>query len=92
MTRDELIARIKAHEGEIRAECVTHIALFGSRARGDVDVLFDYDPETKTPSWAGAGVYGIIKDATGLEVSLASRRGCGSDFAKRISRDLVPIF
>jgi predicted nucleotidyltransferase len=35
MTRDEIIARLKAHETEIKAEGVVYLALFGSRARGN---------------------------------------------------------
>jgi uncharacterized protein len=50
MTRDEIIARLKAHEAEIKAEGVVHLALFGSRARGDarpdsdLDVLIEFEP------------------------------------------------
>jgi predicted nucleotidyltransferase len=35
MTRDEITARLNAHETEIKAEDVVYLALFGSRARGD---------------------------------------------------------
>jgi uncharacterized protein len=47
MTRDEIIARIRANESALRAKGVAHLAIFGSRARGaarsdsDLDVLID---------------------------------------------------
>ena len=50
MTRDEIIARLRARKPEIRAKGVLHLALFGSRVRGDyrpdsdLDVLVDIDP------------------------------------------------
>jgi len=45
MDRDEIIARLKAMEPELRAQGIEHLALFGSLARGeagrgsDVDLL-----------------------------------------------------
>jgi hypothetical protein len=35
MTRDEIIAKIRANAEAIKAEGVTGLAIFGSRARGD---------------------------------------------------------
>ena len=48
MQRDEAIARLKAHEAELKQLGVEHLYLFGSTARGDaradsdVDLFFDY--------------------------------------------------
>ena len=47
--RDSVIATLRAHEAELRAEGITHLYLFGSVARGeadadsDVDLFYDYD-------------------------------------------------
>jgi uncharacterized protein len=49
MQRDEAIARLKAHEAELKRLGVEHLYLFGSTARGeareysDVDLFFDYE-------------------------------------------------
>ena len=49
MERDDAIARLKAHEAELRRLGVQHLYLFGSTARNeagadsDVDLFFDYE-------------------------------------------------
>jgi predicted nucleotidyltransferase len=49
MQREEVIAKLKQHEAELRRLGVEHLYLFGSTARGearedsDVDLFFDYE-------------------------------------------------
>ena len=49
MERDAAIAKLKAHEAELKRLGVTSLYLFGSTARGDarddsdVDLFFDYE-------------------------------------------------
>ena len=49
MDRAEAIARLKAHEAELKRLGVQHLYLFGSMARGearatsDIDLFFDYE-------------------------------------------------
>jgi predicted nucleotidyltransferase len=49
MERDDAIAKLRAHEAELRHLGVEHLYLFGSTARGearddsDVDLFFDYE-------------------------------------------------
>jgi len=50
MDRDEIVAKLKAHEADLKAQGVAHAALFGSRARGDyrpesdIDILVELAP------------------------------------------------
>ena len=50
MNSTEIIAKLKENEAALRARGVTHAALFGSRARGDVrpdsdtDIMIEIDP------------------------------------------------
>lgn len=49
MDRTEAVARLKAHEAELRQLGVQHLYMFGSTARGDaredsdVDLFFDHE-------------------------------------------------
>jgi predicted nucleotidyltransferase len=49
MQRDQAIAKLKAHEAELKLLGVQHLYLFGSTARGearddsDVDLFFDHE-------------------------------------------------
>jgi predicted nucleotidyltransferase len=51
MDRQSIIDRLRDNEPNLRARCVTHAALFGSRARGeertdsDTDIMIEIDPE-----------------------------------------------
>jgi len=71
MTRDEIIARIRDTAPALRAEGVTKLAIFGSRARGDaredsdLDVLIDVDPDSRFSLLNLSGVGLIVEDATG---------------------------
>lgn len=61
MKRDEIIVRLRAHEGELRAAGVTSLALFGSAARGeqhdasDVDVVVGLTDEMRNEGFAYFG-------------------------------------
>jgi predicted nucleotidyltransferase len=62
MTRDDVIAALKANEGELRNRGVAHAALFGSLARGDakpgsdIDVFIRFAPEASITLWDYAGL------------------------------------
>ena len=61
MNREEIIARLRENEGELRQRGVAHAALFGSRARGDqqsesdTDILIEIDPA------APVGLYEYVR-------------------------------
>jgi uncharacterized protein len=98
MTRDEIIARIKANESALRAEGVAHLAIFGSRTRGearpdsDLDVLIDIAPGRRFSLLNLSGVGLLIEDATGLPTQVVLRRSAPPEFKARIAADLAPVF
>ena len=61
MRNDEIIAKLRAHEQELRAAGVTSLALFGSSARGeqradsDVDVVVRLTEEAREGGFAYFG-------------------------------------
>ena len=98
MTRDEIIAKLRAHAAAIRAEGVTELALFGSRARddmrpdSDIDVLIEVAPNSKFSLLNLIGVEHIISNATGLPVQATMRRSIEPRMAERIADDIIEIF
>jgi uncharacterized protein len=96
MRREEVIARIRAHEAELRAMGVAHLALFGSVARGDdrpdsdVDVLIDVEEAFRI-----GGYVDVTERLTGVlghKVDVVMRGAVKPRFAQRIADDLVEIF
>jgi hypothetical protein len=88
MERSDAIARLRAHEAELKRLGVLHLYLFGSTARGDaredsdVDLFFDYEQ----------GKLGLFEL---MEVKDAAARILGSlhrVLRERIEATAVPVF
>ena len=98
MTRDDIIAKLRSSAPALRAEGVTKLAIFGSRARddahtkSDLDVLVDVAPDSRFSLLNLIGVEHIIKDATGLPAQATMRRSLDPKLAKRIADDIVEVF
>ena len=98
MTRDDIINKLRANAEAIRAEGVTALAMFGSRARddmrgdSDIDVLIEVEPDSKFSLLNLIGVEHIISDATGLPAQATMRRSVEPKMAARIADDIIEIF
>jgi uncharacterized protein len=98
MTRDEIIDTIRNAAPALKAEGVTKLAIFGSRARNDarpdsdLDVLVEVEPDSRFSMLNLIGVEHIIRDATGLAVQATMRRSLEPRMAERIADDIIEVF
>ena len=101
MIREHIIERIRASKDGLQAMGVLHLALFGSRMRGDftpdsdLDVLVDIDPSRPKFSLIDlAGICNAIEDLTGIETLAIERPMLDRhpDFQRRIQSDIVEVF
>jgi predicted nucleotidyltransferase len=97
ITLEEIIARIRGVAPAIRAEGVSKLAIFGSRARSDarpdsdLDVLIDVKPGAIF-GWKNlTGVMAICEDATGIPTQVSMRSELTPRVAERIADDLVEV-
>ena len=97
MTRGDAIARLRAHEAELRRLGIEHLYLFGSTARGgacdesDVDLFFDH-PE------GSIGLYELmdVKEAAarilGRKADVMTRRSLHRILRPSIEASALRIF
>jgi predicted nucleotidyltransferase len=98
MNRDDIIAKLRAIRPLLEAEGVRHIALFGSRARGDfrpdsdADVLLEVDPASRFSIYGLLRVERLATEATGVPANAFMRRSLEPDFQSSIAPEIVEIF
>jgi len=98
MTREEIISRIRSSAAALRAEGVTKLAIFGSRARddarpdSDLDVLIEVDPQAKFSLLNLSGVGLIVEEVTGFKTQVSMHRSLDRRMAERIADDVIEVF
>jgi predicted nucleotidyltransferase len=98
ITLQVIIAKLREITPAIKAEGVTKLALFGSRARGDarpdsdLDVLVETTSRGASPPFDLFKVLHLIEDATGLRAQISMRNLLKPRVAERIADDLIEVF
>ena len=98
MKTAEVIAKLESLRSALETEGVEHLAIFGSRARGDnsqtsdLDLLVDAAPSSKFSILNLVGVEHIVADSTGLPANAFMRRSLDSSFRNSISSDVIEVF
>src|SRR6185312_7117480 len=99
MDRARIIAKLRAHERELKAAGITHLSLHGSYARGtmtpeasDVDIIAEFDPARRL-SLLDMVVIGIrLADILGVRVALCPANSMKVSVAAKANREAVLAF
>jgi len=81
MNREDIIARLRENEAELRRRGVAHAALFGSRARGDdradsdTDIIIEIDPAARIGVYEYVGLKEYIASLFDGPVDVVNREG-----------------
>lgn len=95
---DDTLAKLRAHEGELRGFGATHAAVFGSVARGeataasDVDVLVDLDDRRPMGIFEYARLKLCINEILNGSTDVVNRRTLKPLLRESILRDAVNAF
>lgn len=98
MVLPEIIDRLKASKDALRAKGVEHLAVFGSRARGDgcaasdLDLLLDVPHGSRFSLLDLIGVEHLVSDLTGLSANAFMQRSIDTAFQAEVRADQVEIF
>ena len=100
MTMIEALARLRAHEPDLRELGITRLSIFGSTARGeersdsDVDLVavMDYDQVRKLGPFGFFGIEDRIADMIGVKVDLVTEPTRRPRLQGEIDRDRVHVF
>jgi predicted nucleotidyltransferase len=97
MTRDEIIARIRARADDIRALGASGVFLFGSAARdelrddSDIDVFIDREPGAKFTFVELTDLQFLLEDEFGREIDLTTRGGLHPRLREKIEASAIQV-
>ncbi len=98
MTRDAVIATLRANEAALRLRGVAHAALFGSVARGqagpdsDIDIMVEIDPAAEVDLYDYIGITRFIGDLFTGKVDVSNRASLKAHVRPAAERDAVHAF
>jgi predicted nucleotidyltransferase len=97
ITREELLEELRGLKHEFARRGVTHVALFGSRARGDngpdsdIDLIIEVSPGHKFSLIDLVGVGHLVEDHFGVRGDISMRRSLAPFLVEEARRDAVEV-
>jgi|SRR6185312_9153852 len=98
MSRDAVLAILRAHEAPLRRRGVTRAALFGSVARGestagsDIDIMIEIDPTARIDLYGYVGITQYIEALFSARVDVAEREQLIDRVRETAEQDAVYAF
>ncbi len=98
MDKSFVIAKLREHEGELKAAGIVHLRIFGSVARGeasaasDVDLLADFDKSKRLTLVKVGSLQSRLTDLLGVNVDLSSAEWMREPVKSRALREAVLAF
>jgi predicted nucleotidyltransferase/predicted XRE-type DNA-binding protein len=98
LSRGRVVAAIKAHEKNIRAEGATALYLYGSVARGeagpqsDVDVFVEYDPTSRFNLLHLSGIKILLEDSLGVPIHITTGDSLKPPMKAIVQSEAVRVF
>jgi predicted nucleotidyltransferase len=98
MDRDQALANLRNHEGELRRMGVMHAAVFGSVARNeskpgsDIDIVIEIDPLAPVGLFEYVAIEQYLGDVFPVRVDVANRRTLKPPVRETAERDAVYAF
>jgi predicted nucleotidyltransferase len=98
MDKASILTTLQRHEAALRARGVRHVALFGSRARGDhrsdsdIDILIDIDVDVVGGVWQYAGLKRFIGELFDARVDVVNRAGLRPQLRGSTAADEIHAF
>jgi uncharacterized protein len=96
--RERVLRVLRGHEPELRQRGLTHLALFGSTARGDlgpasdVDLLIEVDPTRRFGLFAFLDLKNDLAGSLGRPVDLVFADAMRPRLRAAVLRDAVGVF
>jgi hypothetical protein len=99
MNREQVIAKLREHEPELKAAGVEHLFLHGSYARGtairdvsDVDVIAEFDPGRRLSLLDMVAIENRLADLLGVRVDLSPANTLKEPVKQKAAREAVLAF
>jgi|SRR5271155_662564 len=98
MDMQEILARLRENQAALKAQGVSHAALFGSRARGenrpdsDIDILVEIAPDVRMDVFQYVGIVHSIEDLFPVRVDVSNRIALKPHVRPAAERDPIYAF